>query len=54
MRHDCNMICPKLIEQRRLEFAVPTDLPDSFGICGYPICDDMLLVDVAPTPTPSI
>lgn len=45
---------PELIERRRLEFKVPTDLPASIGICGYPICDDMLLVDVAPTTTTPI
>jgi hypothetical protein len=33
---------PELIEQRRLEFTAPTDLPDSFGLCGYPITGDML------------
>jgi len=43
-----------LIDKRKLAFSVPTTLASSICLFGFPICDDMLLVDVAATPTPSI
>jgi hypothetical protein len=44
----------ELIEQHRLTFSVPNDMRPSFEICGYPICDGMLLVDATSTATTPI
>jgi hypothetical protein len=40
----------ELIDKRKLAFSVPTTLASSICLFGFPICDDMLLIDATPAP----
>jgi hypothetical protein len=40
----------ELIDNRKLAFVVPTTLASSICLFGFPICDDMLLIDATPAP----